>query len=84
VEGVKGLKTQGVTSPPLYFGTVFNAYTKHESKFQNLFKKLSVLCPHGIFMLPGSIFRTVAGPLNFYHLYNSVPENFDFYVQYLH
>jgi hypothetical protein len=51
-------------------------------KFQNLLKKLWVLCLHGIFMLPSSIFGTVAGPLEFYQLYNSILEHFEFYVQY--
>jgi hypothetical protein len=57
---------------------------KIEIKISNLFKKLQVLCPHGIFMFPSSIFRTVAGPLNFYQLYNSIPKHFYFFVQYPH
>jgi hypothetical protein len=79
-----GLKTWGVTSPPPYFGTVLSAYTKQESKFQKLFKHLWVLVPHGIFMLSGSIFKTVVGPLKFYQLYNSIMKHFGFFVQYSH
>jgi hypothetical protein len=55
---------------------------KIEIKISNLFKTLWVLCLHGIFMLPGSIFRTVVGPMNFYHLYNLIPENFYLSGQY--
>jgi hypothetical protein len=51
---------------------------------QNLFKKSQVLCLHGIFMLPSSIFRIVADPLNFYYLYILILEKFDFSVQYAH
>ena len=57
---------------------------KIEIKISNLFKKLRLLYPHDIFMLTGSIFRTIAGPLNFYQLYNSIPEHFDLSVQYSH
>jgi hypothetical protein len=57
---------------------------KIEIRISNLFKLLWVLCPHGIFMLPGSIFRPIVGPLNFYQLYNLIPEWFDFFVQYPH
>jgi hypothetical protein len=57
---------------------------KIEIKISNLFKKLRVVCLHGIFMIPGSIFRNVTGPLNFYQLYNSILEHFDFSVQHSH
>jgi hypothetical protein len=57
---------------------------KIEIKISNLFKTLQVIFPHGIFMLLGSIFRTIVGPLNFYYLYNLVPKHFDFSVQYPH
>ena len=76
-----GLKTWGVTSPPPYFGIVLSVYTKQESKSQNLFKTLWVLCLHGIFMLPGSIYTTIVGPLNFYQLYSFILEHFGFFVQ---
>jgi hypothetical protein len=48
---------------------------------QNGILHLRVLCPHVFFMLPGSIFRTVTGPLNLYHPYGFIPNHFDFPVQ---
>ena len=79
-----GVHNLGCYIPSPLFWHCPQCIYKMEIKFSNLFKKLRVLCPHGIFMLPSSIFRTVAGPLNFYHLYNSILENFDFFVQYSH
>jgi hypothetical protein len=61
-----------------------SAYTKEKTKFQNVLKKLWVLCMHVILMLPSSIFRIVVGALDFYQLYNSILEHFEFYVQYSH
>jgi len=79
-----GFKTGVLQFPPPYFGNVLSEYTKQESKFQNLFKNMWILHPHGIFMLPSSIFRTVVGPMDFYQPYNSISEHFDLYVQYSH
>jgi hypothetical protein len=78
-----GFKTQGYIPSPLFWHCPQCIY-KIEIKISNLFKKLQVLCLHGIFMLPSSIFGTIAGPLNFYQLYNSIPDHFDFSVQYSH
>jgi hypothetical protein len=78
-----GLKTQGYIPSPLFWHCPRCIY-KTKTNFQNLFKKLWVLCPDGIFMLPSSILKTVAGQLEFYQLYNSIPKNFDFFFQYLH
>jgi hypothetical protein len=80
----RGFKTWGVTSLPPLFWNCPQCIYKIEIKISNLFKTLRVLYPHGILMLPSSIFRTVAGSLNFYKLYNLIPEHFDLFVQYSH
>jgi hypothetical protein len=49
--------------------------------FFKILKQLCVFFPHVFFMLPCSIFRTVAVPLNLYHPYGLVPEHFEFLVQ---
>jgi hypothetical protein len=79
-----GVQNLGCYIPSPLFWHCPQCIYKIEIKISNLFKKLWVLYPHGIFMLPGIIFMTVAGPLKFYQLYNSIPEDFDFFVQYLH
>jgi hypothetical protein len=73
-----GLKTQGVTSPPPYFGTALSAYTNvnQNSKIYSKFCKYSSCM--------ASSCSQVASPLNFYHLYNLIPEHFEFSIQYLH
>jgi hypothetical protein len=79
-----GFQNLGCYIPSPLFWHCTQCIYKTKIKISNLFKKLWVLCPHGIYMLLGSIFRTVAGPLNFYHLYNSIPEIFYLFVQHLH
>ena len=49
-----------------------------------IFKKMRVLCPHNICMLPCRVLRTVPGPLDLYKLYGSIPELLVFPVQYAH
>jgi hypothetical protein len=78
-----GSKT-GVLHPLPLILALSSMHIQTRIKISNLFKKLRVLCLHGIFMLPSSIFRIVAGPLNFYQFYNSILEHFDFFVQYPH
>jgi hypothetical protein len=79
-----GVHNLGCYIPSPLFWHYPRCIYKIEIKISNLFKKLRVLCPQGIFMLPGIILRTVVGPLNFYQLYNSIPKDFEFFVQYPH
>jgi hypothetical protein len=79
-----GVQNLGCYIPSPLFWHYPQCIYKIEIKISNLFKTLWVLYLHGIFMLPGSIFKTIVVPLNFYHLYNSILEHFDFFVQYLH
>jgi hypothetical protein len=79
-----GVQNLGCYIPSPLFWHCPQCTYKIEIKISNLFKNLWVLCPHGIFMLPGSIFRTVAGPLDFYELYNSISKHFDLSIQYPH
>jgi hypothetical protein len=70
--------------PPLIFAlSSVQLYTASAS-FSKIFKKMWVLCPHNICMLPCRILRTVLGPLDLYKLYSSIPELFSFLVQYAH
>jgi hypothetical protein len=72
-------------SPPPYLCIVLSAlYTHVQSKSSKIFKKMWVLFPHGIFMLPGCIFRTVTGPLDLYQPYCSILSNLTFLIQYAH
>jgi hypothetical protein len=77
-----GVQNLGCYIPSPLFWHCPRCIYKIEIKISNLFKNMLVLCPHGIFILPSRIFRTVAGPLNFFHLYNSIPQHFYLYVQY--
>jgi hypothetical protein len=79
-----GVQNLGCYIPSPLFWNCPQCIYKIEIKISNLFKKLQVLCPRGIFMLPGSIFRTIVGPLNFYQLCNSIPKHFYLFVQYLY
>jgi hypothetical protein len=60
---------------------IIHPYT---TEFSKIFKKMQVLCPHCILMLPSSILRTVPGPLDLYKPYGSVMELLDFPVQNAH
>jgi hypothetical protein len=48
------------------------------SIFFKIDKTLWVFLPHVLFMLPCSIFRTIASPLNLYQPYGFVPGHFEF------
>jgi hypothetical protein len=70
--------------PPLIFAlSSVQLYTASAS-FSKFFKKMRVLCPHNICMLPCHVLRTVPGPLDPYKLHSSIPELFYFPVQYAH
>jgi hypothetical protein len=56
----------------------------YTTKFKKFFKKMRVLCPHFILMLPSSGFRSVPGPLDLYKPYGSISELFDFSIQDAH
>jgi hypothetical protein len=58
--------------PPLIFSlSSVQLYTTSAS-FSKNFKKMRVLCPHNICMLPCHILRTVPSPLDLYKLYRSI------------
>jgi hypothetical protein len=59
-------------------GVFIHLYTNVHSYFLKICKKLWVLLPHGLLMLPHGIFRTIVGPLDLYQANGLVPEHFDF------
>ena len=74
-----------ITIPSPYFFTILSTTYLHRiNKIFKIFKKMRVLSPHNICMLPCRVLRTVPGPLDLYKPYSSIPEMFVVPVQYAH
>jgi hypothetical protein len=77
--------TEGYYNPlPLFMHRPQCIMYPYTTKFLKFFKKMQVLCPHCILMLPSSVFRSIPGPLDLYKPYGSIPELFDFLIQDAH
>ena len=70
--------------PPLIFALSSVQLYTTSARFSKIFKKMWVLYPHNLFMLPCHVLRTVPGPLDPYKLNSSILELFYFPVQYAH
>jgi hypothetical protein len=68
----------GIPASKMELSTLIYKYTFN---FLQNFKNLRALLPHGLLMLPCSVFKTIAGPLNIYQSDGFVPKHFDFIVQ---
>jgi hypothetical protein len=77
---VTGLGLGDTTIPSPYFCTVLSAALHNICTPFKIFKKMWVLYPHNLFMLPCRVLKTVPGPLDLYKLHSLISELFSFPV----